>query len=465
MSGKRAVVIGLGRSGTACARVLDAEGWSVRVVDTGTGEALERRAAELPASVEVVLGGYPDDVGVDADLVCPSPGVAWDAPVLAAARARGVAVRSEIDLVFERCPAPIAGITGTNGKTTTTALTGALLAAGGARVHVGGNIGQTMLDRLGDVRRGDWVVLELSSFQLESAADPRCRLAAVLNVTPDHIDRHRSMDEYAAVKQRIVSHADPAGAVVLNADDERTRAMAAASAAPVLFFGDDVRDTDGATVRDSTVVALEGGSAIDVLPVADIPLFGAHNVGNVLAAVCMARAAGVDAADIAVGVRGFRPVPHRLQPVLDRDGVLWVNDSKATNAESAIVGLQAFAGRPIVWIGGGKSKGIAPGRLVAEVARRARHAVVNGATGPELEAALTAVDYAALTRVRSLRDAVVAARDIARPGDVVLLSPGYPSFDQFTDFEERGERFAALVGELVASTTHPSHVAAQRHAD
>ena len=464
---RRAVVIGLGRSGVACARVLAAEGWAVRVVDSGSGATLERRAAELPASVEVVLGGYPDDVAAGADLVCPSPGVPWDAPVLENARARGVPVRSEIDLVFERCPAPIAGITGTNGKTTTTALTGALLAAGGRRVHVGGNIGETMLDRLAEVAAQDWVVLELSSFQLESASDPRCRLAAVLNVTPDHLDRHRDMAGYVAAKRRIVDAADPAGTVVLNADDPITRAMAAVSPAPVRLFGDALGGADGATVRGGRVGSVEAGAFTDILPVAEIPLFGGHNVANVLAAVCLARAAEVDPAAIATAVRGFTPVPHRLQTVLDQAGVLWVNDSKATNAESAIVGLRAFAGRPIVWIGGGASKGVGPDALAEEVARGGgvRHAVLNGATGAELDAALAARGVTGRSLVATLGDAVIAARDLARPGDVVLLSPGYTSFDQFQSFEERGERFAALVAELVADAPRPAHVPAQRHAD
>ena len=462
MTAKRAVVIGLGRSGLACARVFDAEGWTVRVVDSGAGAELEERAAHLPATVEVVLGGYGDDVVDDADLVCPSPGVPWDAPVLERARVRGIPVRSEIDLVFERCPAPIAGITGTNGKTTTTALTGALLAAGGGHVHVGGNIGDTMLDRLGDVGADDWVVLELSSFQLESAADPRCRIAAVLNLTPDHLDRHGSMEGYIAAKRRIVTAADPGGTVVLNANDAPTRAFASASPAPVRLFGENLGHFDGATVRDGAVVSVESGRDIGILPVAEIPLFGPHNVANVLAAVCVARAAGVDPAAIATAVRDFTAVPHRLQPVLDRDGVLWVNDSKATNAEAAIVGLRAFAGRPIVWIGGGRSKGIGPELLAAEVVLRARHAILNGATAAELDAALAAEEMMQRTVVATLRDAVVAARDIAAPGDVVLLSPGYTSFDQFSSFEERGERFAALVDELVAPAPILPDIAAHR---
>lgn len=453
--GRVAVVIGLGLSGAACARVLAAEGWRVRVVDRGEGEAQRRMAATLPPEVEVVLGGYGDDVAAAAAMVCPSPGVPWDAPVLAEARRCGVAVRSEIDLVFERCPAPIAGVTGTNGKTTTTTLLGALLAAGGGRVHVGGNIGDTMLDRLAAVRADDWVVLELSSFQLESAAAPSCRLATVLNLTPDHLDRHGTMERYGLAKRRIVEHADGDGAVVLNGGDPLTRAMAAVSPARVLLFGLDPADLgggDGTTVRDDTVVSVEGGVGVPVMPVAGIPLLGAHNVANVLAAVAMGRAAGIDADALAGAVRAFHAVPHRLEPVLECDGVLWIDDSKATNVDAAITGLRALGERPLVWIGGGGSKGVGPEVLAAEVTRRARHAVVNGATAAELDAALAAAGCTARTRTATLAEAVAAAHRIARPGDAVLLSPGYTSFDQFSGFEERGREFARLVREVCAVT-------------
>jgi UDP-N-acetylmuramoylalanine--D-glutamate ligase len=444
----RALVIGLARSGMACARALHRDGWDVVVVDRKDDDALRERAATLPDGVEVRLGDYAEDVAVGFDMVCPSPAVPWDAPELARAREDGVDVRSEIDLVFRRCPAPIVGITGTNGKTTTTTLTGAVIAAGGARVHVGGNIGEPMLDRLDAVHADDWVVLELSSFQLESAEDPRCRLAAVLNVTPDHLNRHGTFEAYAAAKRRIVEHADPRGAVVLGADDVVARGMAQASSARVLLAGFEIGPADGATVRDGDVVVIERGSAQQVMPVSDIPLFGAHNVQNVLVAVALGHAAGVAHDAIAGAVRGFRAVHHRLEPVLDRDGVLWVNDSKATNADAAIKALRAFPDRPIVWIGGGETKGVGPEELAREVARCARHAVLNGSTGPEVDAALAAIGYDARTLVPTLQDAVRVAHDIARSGDVVLLAPGYTSFDQFKDYEQRGEVFAALVHDV-----------------
>jgi len=446
MSSDLVVVIGLGRSGRACAGTLAREGYRVLVVDRNDSEDLRTRAQTLPAGVEVRLGGYADDVALDAVMICPSPGVPWDAPELRFARSIGVPVRSEMDLVFERCRGTLVGITGTNGKTTTTALLASILERAGGRVHLGGNIGETMLDRLDEVHPGDWVVLELSSFQLESVAEPRCSIACVLNVTPDHIDRHGSFDAYVAAKQKIVRYA--LNVAVLGHDDPITRDMARLAAAHVRYFGTDIGADEGTTLRGGDVVSVENGREKRVLEVADIPLFGSHNVLNVLAAVAVSRAAGAPPAAIAAAVHDFRAVPHRLQTVLDDGGVLWINDSKATNAESAIVALRSFGSRPIVWIGGGQSKGISPDRLADEVTERARFAILNGSTGVELDFALESRGYTSRRMVATLHDAVTAAGEIARPGDVVLLAPGYASFDQFSDFEARGNAFAEAVREL-----------------
>lgn len=446
----RAVIIGLGRSGAACARVLAGEGLEVLVVDRGDDARLRDLAATLPPRVRTQLGGYEPDVVRGAAVVCPSPGVPWTAPELALARSLAIPVRSEIALVFERCRGRIVGITGTNGKTTTTSLCAAVIGHDGRTVHLGGNIGATMLDRLDLVRSDDWVVLELSSFQLESVEAPRCEIAVVLNVSPDHLDRHGTLAAYTATKQRVVEHA--ASFAVLGWDDPVTRAMAGAAppAAQVRYFGAHLRGVDGATVDGTDVVIVDSGDAGMVMPVADIPLFGAHNVLNVLAATAVGHAAGVDADHIAAAVRDFTAVPHRLEVVADRDGVVWVNDSKATNVDAATRALEAFD-RPIVWIGGGYSKGVPAGELAAAVVGHARAAIVNGDTAGELEAELGARGFHSLVRVADQAAAVHAAADLARPGDVVLLAPGYASFDQFKNFEERGTAFAAAVRALPAT--------------
>ena len=441
MSG-RVVVIGLARSGIACALTLATEGCDVLVVDRADTDALRAAAASMPGRIEVRLGGYDPSVVDGAVMVCPSPGVSWDAPELERARAAGIPVRSEIDLVFERCRGHIVGITGTNGKTTTTSLTAAVIGSGGRRVHLGGNVGTTMLDRLGEVSADDWVVLELSSFQLESAGNPACDIACVLNITPDHLDRHKTFERYAAAKQRIVEHAR--GSAVLGWDDLTTRAMAAASPVGVRWFGMALGEHPGAGVQGDSVVLRDAAGTRPVLPVADIPLFGAHNVLNVLAATVMGDAAGVSTEEIAAAVRGFRAVPHRLQTVADREGILWVNDSKATNVDAAVKALESFE-RPVVWIGGGYSKGVPAVDLAAAVAAHARVAISCGATGPEVDAAVAAAGMQEHHLVTALDDAVELAAELSQPGDVVLLAPGYASFDQFHSFEERGDHFASAV--------------------
>lgn len=446
MTEKPVVVIGAGRSGLACARTLAGEGHHVMIVDRSDTPAIRERTAQLPPTVDVRLGGYPDDVAVGALMVCPSPGVPWDAPELERARAHGVPVRSEMDLVFERCRARICGITGTNGKTTTTTLIAAILERAGERVHLGGNIGVTMLDRLDAVGETDWVVLELSSFQIESVREPRCAIACVLNVTPDHLDRHGDFAAYAETKRRLVRFA--LDDVVLGFDDPVTREMSTVARCRVEHFGLDAGITDGATRSGDDVVSVEAGTVTPVLPVRDIPLFGEHNLQNVLAAVAVARAAGVATSPIAGAVRDFHAVPHRLQTVRDQDGVLWVNDSKATNVESAIAALRSFPGRTIVWIGGGKGAGTSIEPLADEIVARARCAVLNGASAGELDDALALRGFAARSVVATLDEAVIAAAGLARSGDVVLLSPGYKSFDQFRDFEDRGGAFSEAVDHL-----------------
>lgn len=446
MTEKPVVVIGAGRSGLACARTLAGEGHHVMIVDRSDTPAIRERTAQLPPTVDVRLGGYPDDVAVGALMVCPSPGVPWDAPELERARAHGVPVRSEMDLVFERCRARICGITGTNGKTTTTTLIAAILERAGERVHLGGNIGVTMLDRLDAVGETDWVVLELSSFQIESVREPRCAIACVLNVTPDHLDRHGDFAAYAETKRRLVRFA--LDDVVLGSDDPVTREMSTVARCRVEHFGLDAGITDGATRSGDDVVSVEAGTVTPVLPVRDIPLFGEHNLQNVLAAVAVARAAGVATSPIAGAVRDFHAVPHRLQTVRDQDGVLWVNDSKATNVESAIAALRSFPGRTIVWIGGGKGAGTSIEPLADEIVARARCAVLNGASAGELDDALALRGFAARSVVATLDEAVIAAAGLACSGDVVLLSPGYKSFDQFRDFEDRGGAFSEAVDHL-----------------
>jgi len=409
----RSVVVGLGRSGVALARFLRQRGDQVVVCDSRGADKLSDHLAQLPPGVETVLGGYDDTLLRGADEVYASPGVPWDAPILRSARLKGIPVSSEIDLFFRHCPAPIVGITGTNGKTTTTALTGAVLARGPRPVLVGGNIGDTVLDRLSEVTPEHWVVLELSSFQLESADRPKPRIGVVLNLTPDHLDRHHSFEAYAAAKARLIRFQDPSDDAVLNGQDPLVRALSEQTRARVTWFD---REPD---------------------PPVAIP--GAHNLMNARAAAAVGRLAEVPTAAVDAAIASFKGVEHRLELVGEWGGVRWYNDSKATNPDAAVVGLGSFTGLPVVLIAGGYGSGFELGAWLELIRANTRAVVLIGESAELLERELAG--HPQVVRARDLDHAVELAAGLAEPGGVVLLSPGYKSFDWFSGFEDRGRRF------------------------
>lgn len=440
--GQHALVVGYGRSGRAAAAFIRARGGDVKVVDRSDTPLLREELDQ--AGITARLGGYgPEDLN-GADLLVVSPGVPWDEPLVEAARRRDIEVSSEIDLFFRYCPSRIAGVTGTNGKTTTTALTADVFKAGGLRVMRGGNIGEPVLDRLEQLAPEDWVVLELSSFQLESITRPRLQVGVVLNVTPDHLDRHKTFERYAEIKARAVSFMQPDDHAVLNADDAVTAAMRSKTRGEVVSFGLDASEQATVTVVNDWIVIRAGQQTQQVMPVVDVPLPGGHNLSNVMAAIGAGYAAGLDPAAMASAVRTFKAVEHRLELVGTFSGVRWYNDSKATNPDSTYKALAAFS-EPIILIAGGRNKGIDIAPLAVAIARRASALVTMGETGEELarrtrDAGLRSVDQAA-----DLRDAVRKAAALARPGSVVLLSPAFTSYDMFQNFEDRGRRFKSTV--------------------
>lgn len=440
--GQHALVVGYGRSGRAAAAFIRARGGDVKVVDRSDTPLLREELDQ--AGIPARLGGYgPEDLN-GADLLVVSPGVPWDEPLVEAARRRDIEVSSEIDLFFRYCPSRIAGVTGTNGKTTTTALTADVFKAGGLRVMRGGNIGEPVLDRLEQLAPEDWVVLELSSFQLESITRPRLQVGVVLNVTPDHLDRHKTFERYAEIKARAVSFMQPDDHAVLNADDAVTAAMRSKTRGEVVSFGLDASEQATVTVVNDWIVIRAGQQTQQVMPVVDVPLPGGHNLSNVMAAIGAGYAAGLDPAAMASAVRTFKAVEHRLELVGTFSGVRWYNDSKATNPDSTYKALAAFS-EPIILIAGGRNKGIDIAPLAVAIARRASALVTMGETGEELarrtrDAGLRSVDQAA-----DLRDAVRKAAALARPGSVVLLSPAFTSYDMFQNFEDRGRRFKSTV--------------------
>ncbi|MHB8588572.1 MAG: UDP-N-acetylmuramoyl-L-alanine--D-glutamate ligase [Candidatus Dormibacteraceae bacterium] len=418
-----ALVVGAARSGIALANHLSRAGEAVRVVDRKPARELREAISQMPAGVDFRLG---DESGVldGVDVVYASPGVPWDAQLLNDARARGLQVSSEIDLFLKLCPGSVVGITGTNGKTTTTALTGIVLGAGDRPVVVGGNIGDTVLDRLDEITSNHWVVLELSSFQLESLDWPRLHAGVILNITPDHLDRHGTFARYVDLKARAIEFAGRDDFAVLNGRDETVRGLAARTQAKVVWFDQHQ-------------------------PIPPMPLPGRHNMDNALAAAAVGRIAGLSDETINAAIRSFKGVEHRLELVGEWAGVRWYNDSKATNPEAGRVALSSFPGAPVVLIAGGYGSGFELGEWVKDVLASTEAVVLIGASADLLQDILRA--HPKVVRAASLEEAVGAAAGLSRRGGVVVLSPADKSFDMFKDYEDRGNQFKALVRKRFAA--------------
>jgi len=444
LAGRRVTVVGLAKSGLAAARLLHAAGAQVTAADAKPLEALGREAAALrDLGVRFVTGA----AGAEAELIVVSPGVPLDSPQLAPARARGVPIIGELELGWRAMEADTIAITGTNGKTTTTALTGALLAEQPRPVFVGGNIGTPLAAQALTFPVDGLVVAEVSSFQLETIETFQPRVAAVLNITPDHLDRHGDFAAYVDAKARIFLNQTPTDCAVLNADDAPTAALASRTPAHVLWFSRRRALGHGVFVSsDGWVAAKLNGHVEQVVPLAEIGLRGAHNVENVLAATACALWLGLPAEAIRRAVGRFRAVEHRIEFVRDVRGVQFYNDSKGTNVDSSIKALESFTER-VVLIAGGKGKGQDFAPLAAAARGRVGHAVTIGEDGPKIAAALSAVGIP-VSAAPTMAAAIDAARAQAGPGDVVLLSPACASFDMFNNYEHRGDVFKKLVGVL-----------------
>jgi UDP-N-acetylmuramoylalanine--D-glutamate ligase len=457
-AGRRVVILGLAREGTALARYLAQAGARVVASDLQPAEKLADALAALRGlPIEYVLGGHPLSLLDDADLLCLSGGVAADHPLARAAQARGIALSNDSQIFLEAAPSGVVtiGITGSAGKTTTTTLVGRMLAAefGPAHVWVGGNIGNPLIADLDKLQPGDAVVMELSSFQLEiMTRSPQ--VAAVLNLTPNHLDRHGTMAAYAEAKSHILRHQAAGDVAVLGLDDPGARALAALAPGRVAYFSGAQPVESGAFLRDETLYFRWEGAEAPILHTAGIGLRGHHNVLNALAAIAISGAAGARPLALRAGFVGFRGVEHRLELVREWGGAAWYNDSIATAPERVLAAVRSFD-EPLVLLLGGRDKKLPwddLARLLAERARngQVRAVVVFGEAGPLIERALAAggVPAECLSRSATLGEAVAAAAGRARAGDVVLLSPGGTSFDAFRDFAERGEVFKTQVRQL-----------------
>jgi len=449
-AGACVLVIGLGRSGVASCAVLRSRGATVYATDDKDPAALSGVIDEIERGGAIFVGPKALELARGLTAAVLSPGVPLTNDMVRRVQAARVPVYSEIEVAYRICAAPIVAVSGTKGKTTTTALIGELFRHAGRSTRVGGNIGNALISETAVAKPDDWVIAEVSSFQLEAIRAFKPRIAVLLNVMPDHLDRYHSMEEYTEAKLRIFANQGPGDAFVGNLDDPAIGALAEGDGASRIpsrayWFGLTPRRMTTLYVRREriTYAPVTGDPRpVDIMPVSEIPLVGEHNVANVLAAILVGLAAGIEPEELRAGVRTFKPLPHRLQTVADVGGLLFVDDSKSTAPGSVVAALESFD-RPIVLIAGGKSKGAEFREMGAAIDRKAKAVVLIGEAGDEIAKSVRA---AQIVRAPSMEEAVRLARSLAQPGDVVLLSPGCASFDMFNSAEERGEVFARAVG-------------------
>ena len=450
--GDAILIIGAARSGVASAEYLLSIGKEIVISDMNTKLAEDVETQLGHASVSYVWGKQPDVAALQQELIVMSPGVPLSIPPVVKARELGIPVISEPELAFRYSDVPFVAITGTNGKTTTTTLTAFLLEKEGRKVVAGGNIGLPLISQCPKMSANDIVVAEMSSFQLESVDSFCPKVAVVMNLTPDHLDRHKTMEAYAAAKANIFKNQGPEEYLLLNKDDAIVAAMAAGAKSHVYYFSQQEILDEGIWLEDGNLVyRLDKNGAPQVLiPAAEIGIVGSHNWQNAMAASLAALLMGQQPEIIAERLRAFKGVAHRMEPVATIDGVLYVNDSKGTNPDSTEKALGSYGERPIVLIAGGRNKGSDMAVLVPLMRAHCRGVVLVGeATGDFIDA-FERTDYTDYVCADSFEDAVAKAREMAQSGDVVLLSPACASWDMFDNFEQRGDLFKELVKDYAA---------------
>jgi UDP-N-acetylmuramoylalanine--D-glutamate ligase len=481
--GKRITVVGLARSGLGAANLLSALGASVTVTDTKTAEELGSSVRRLDPSVRLALGGHPENVFTSADMLVVSPGVPAGLAPLKLARERGIPVIGELELAYQateddgdkRLPGtgtPFIAVTGSNGKSTTTSLLDLILREGGYRTLMGGNIGNALTEEFckmaDDAKPGaspasgrprlDFIVAEVSSFQLETIDKFRPRIAAILNITPDHMDRYRSLSEYAEAKARIFMNQDKDDFLVLNADDPGTQPLykknfdgsSAEKALPHVYWFSRRRKVEGVYCADGGIhcnMPDHGNipSNFPLMDASEVRIKGVHNLENAMAAAAMALLAGCPVAAVRKTLSEFPGLEHRLEFVRELDGVRYINDSKGTNVGAVLKSIESF-GAPLVLIAGGRDKAGDFSALGPLVSEKVKTLVLIGEASEKIRKALG--DLTETVKAKDLAEAVAISRERAAWGDVVLLSPACASFDMFRDFEDRGRQFKKLVREL-----------------
>jgi UDP-N-acetylmuramoylalanine--D-glutamate ligase len=455
---RRVLVIGAARQGTALAQHLSARGAQVVLNDNRSADQLQDAWKSLNGlPIEWSLGGHPLSLLDGVDMVCPSGGVPLDLPLVAEAQKRGIPLSNDSQIFLEVVPSKVIGITGSAGKTTTTTLVGRMAQAAAcspgfpAQAWIGGNIGNPLILDLEEMSEDDLVVMELSSFQLEvMTRSPQ--VAAILNITPNHLDRHNTMENYTAAKARILDFQDAKDTAILGCDDPGACGLGDRVQGDLIIFGINQPSEDqlGCFVHEEQISFWNGEFIIGLIPLEIIQLRGKHNLYNVLAACAIAYAAGLPQEAMQAGIVGFGGVAHRLEFVRSWGGADWYNDSIATAPERAIAAIQSFE-EPLVLLLGGRDKDLPWNDLADLVHQRVDHVILFGEAAEKIEqvigVSVNAHPYS-VARCEDLKQAVQAAAEVVEPGDVVLLSPGGTSFDAFRDFAERGERYRSWVNEL-----------------
>lgn len=446
---KKVLILGAGISGTSVAHVLQQKGAQVTLSDAQPAHLLKNKDfhAISDAGVVLALGRQDEELLSDIDYVVVSPGISINIPLIKIAQDKGIIVMSEIEVAYQLCPVPMMAITGTNGKTTTTTLIGEMVKTMNKEVVVGGNIGLALSQEVAQVDSNGVVVAEISSFQLEGIINFHPHIATILNITPDHLDRHQSMENYIAMKERVFANQTEDDYVVLNYDDATVRDMSNRAPSKVLFFSRLTELEEGIFVKDGMITIRWQGSLVPVCLVTQIQMLGDHSIENVLAACAVAYLAGVKVEDMVTTILGFTGVEHRIEMVTTVNNIPYYNDSKATNPESSIKALEAFD-KHIILIAGGYDKKTDLTAFMALVREKVDHLILLGEAKERFHLAASEAGVMNIHETLSFAEAVQLAHQLAVSPQVVLLSPACASYDMFSGYEERGRVFKKMVWEL-----------------
>ncbi|MEA5084184.1 MAG: UDP-N-acetylmuramoyl-L-alanine--D-glutamate ligase [Lachnospiraceae bacterium] len=443
-NGKKILVCGMAKSGISAAMLVNSLGAEVILQDIKKKEDMGDVSYIENSGIKIYDGKNPDEIIEDMDLVVVSPGIPTSLSFFEVAQKAGVKIISEVELSYIVTPCPIIAITGTNGKTTTTALTGEIIKKKYPKAAVVGNIGVPYSGEVQRLSADDYVVAEISSFQMETSDKFHPHISAVLNITPDHLDRHKTVENYMHMKEKVFANQTAEDFVILNYDDESTRKMAAKTKAKTFFFSSSKAIDEGIYLKENDIIVKWGTFNETVVPVNDLKILGTHNYENVMAAVAISICAGVSMTDIVSTLKEFGGVEHRIEFVKTVDGVDYYNDSKGTNTDAAIRGIMAMK-KPCVLIGGGYDKGSEYDEWVEKFDGRVKHLVLIGKTAEKIEECCKKYDFNKISKCETFQEAVNLCKTLAVNGDCVLLSPACASWDMFNSYEQRGEIFKEIV--------------------